>query len=61
MPSFPPYEAPPARRRGALLAWAASILLLAGLVFAAVKFQAEITRAWPPSQRVYAGFAIMKR
>jgi len=61
VPSFPPHEAPPARRRGALLAWAASILLLAGLAIAAVRFQAEVTRAWPPSQRVYAVFAAMVR
>ncbi len=57
-PSFPPYDAPPPRRRGALAAWAVSILVLAGLGFAAVHFQAEIMQGWPPSQRVYAVFGV---
>ena len=57
-PSFPPYDAPPARRRGALAAWAVSILVLAGLGFAAVQFRAGIMSGWPPSQRVYAVFGM---
>jgi hypothetical protein len=57
-PSFPPADAPPARRRGAGAAWAASILVLAGLAFAAVQFRAEIMQGWPPSQRLYAVFGV---
>ncbi len=57
-PSFPPPAAPPARHRGALAAWVVSILVLAGLGFAAVQFRAEIMSAWPPSQRVYAVFGV---
>jgi predicted Zn finger-like uncharacterized protein len=53
---FPDYEEEPVGKRGAFAAWAASLLLLAGLAVAAVQFQAEIMRAWPPSQRLYALF-----
>ena len=43
-------------RRGAWLAWAASLLVVAGLAGAAVAYRTDIMLAWPPSQRVYAVF-----
>ena len=59
--SFPDYEEEqPGWDRRALAAWAASIVVLVGLVAAAVQFRAEVMRGWPPSQRVYAvlGYAV---
>jgi predicted Zn finger-like uncharacterized protein len=54
-PAFPPYEEEaPGRGWGALAAWAASILILVGLGFAAVHFRTDIMQAWPPSVRAYA-------
>ena len=58
VPAFPPREAPPSFAWGALAAWAASILLLIGLGFAAVNFRAEIMQVWPPVQRLYAVFGV---
>ena len=42
--------------RAAAAAWTASIVLLVAVAVAAVQFRAEIMRAWPPSQRLYALF-----
>ncbi len=58
-PSFPPPAAPPPRRRGAFAAWVATILVLAGLGFAAVQFRTEVMQSWPPSQRAYAVFGVV--
>ena len=35
------------------LAWIASLLILAGLAFAAYTYRAPIQAAWPPSERVF--------
>ncbi len=56
LPDYEDEEYEPASNRGATVAWIASVLLLVGLVVAAVQFQTEIMRAWPPSQRLYAVF-----
>lgn len=57
MARFPDYEEEaPAWDRAAAAAWAASVLLLVGLVVAAVQFRADIMHGWPPSQRLYAVF-----
>ncbi len=59
---FPDYEeAAPTWDRPAIAAWAASILLLVGLVVAAVQFRAEVMHGWPPSQRLYAMFGAVPR
>jgi hypothetical protein len=44
----------PGRNRGAVAAWAASLVILVALGFAAVHFRTEIMQAWPPSARAYA-------
>ena len=36
-----------------LLAWVASLLILAALAFAAYTYRAQIQAAWPPSERVF--------
>ena len=40
------------------LAWAASILLLVVLAWAAYGWRAEIMHAWPASERLYAAFGL---
>ncbi len=42
------------RRRGALIAWAVSLLLLALLIWAAFAFRSNVMGAWPPSERLFA-------
>ena len=44
----------PAWDRLALGAWAVSVVVLAGLVVAAVHFRTDVMRGWPPSERLYA-------
>ena len=53
---FPPLRDPAGFDRRALAAWAATVVLLAGLGLAAARYRAEIMQAWPPSQRLYALF-----
>ncbi len=56
---FPDYEEAPEKPildQRAMLAWAASLLLLVGLAVAAVQFRGEVMHIWPPSQRLYAAF-----
>lgn len=60
-PAFPPYDEPVGFAWGALAAWVASILVLAGLAFATVQFRANIMQAWPPSQRAYALIGLAPR
>jgi predicted Zn finger-like uncharacterized protein len=40
------------------LAWAASVLVLVVVVWAAFAWRADIAAAWPPSGRVYALFGL---
>ncbi len=54
-------EEAPASHWGVTAAWFASVLLLVGLVVAAVHFQTEIMQVWPPSQRLYAVFNAAQR
>jgi len=51
-------EAPPPRRRrggvGAVTAWVATLMLLAGAGYGAVRFPHAVIEAWPASARLYA-------
>ncbi len=38
--------------------WAASILLLAALLWAGVAWRGNIMRAWPPSERLYTALGL---
>ncbi len=38
--------------------WAASILFLAALVWAAVAWRGDVMRAWPPSERLYSALGL---
>jgi predicted Zn finger-like uncharacterized protein len=58
-PDVQPAVKQPTLDRQALVAWAASIVVLVGLGVAAVQFRAEVMQGWPPSQRVYAVFGAM--
>ncbi len=53
----PPFAPAPTRAKptgsAPLLAWVASLLILAGLAFAAYAYRAQIQAAWPPSERVF--------
>lgn len=46
------------RRRGALIGWALSLLLLIALAIAAVAWRTDVMAAWPPSQRVYGALGL---
>lgn len=47
------------RGEPALMAgWAASILLLAALLWAGVAWRGNIMRAWPPSERLYTALGL---
>jgi predicted Zn finger-like uncharacterized protein len=52
---------PSTRREGTLLrlAWAASVLVLVLLVWAAYGWRAEIMHAWPASERLYAALGLL--
>jgi predicted Zn finger-like uncharacterized protein len=54
--AFPDYTEDKTSDRGALAAWAVSVLLVTGLALAAVYFREDVMRLWPPSQRLYALF-----
>ena len=47
------HRLPPPRHVGARVAWVASILLLAALVWAGYSQRTTIMQAWPPSERLY--------
>ncbi len=51
----------PALDRTAMAAWTASVLLLVGLVVAVVAYRADLMRAWPQSQRLFALFEAAPR
>jgi predicted Zn finger-like uncharacterized protein len=46
------------RRRGALIAWLLSLLVLAALIWAAFAFRGAVMGAWPPSTRLYAALGL---
>ena len=52
---------PSARREGTLLrlAWAASVLILILLAWAAYGWRTEIMHAWPASERLYAALGLL--
>ena len=52
---------PATRREGTLLrlAWAASVLILVLLAWAAYGWRAEIMHAWPASERLYAALGLL--
>ncbi|HST73964.1 MAG TPA: zinc-ribbon domain-containing protein [Acetobacteraceae bacterium] len=52
---------PAPRREGTLLrlAWAASVLILVLLVWAAYGWRTEIMHAWPASERLYAALGLL--
>jgi predicted Zn finger-like uncharacterized protein len=54
-PIEPPLPRPDSKRGGGALrlAWAASLLAVAGTVVALWVFRAEISAAWPPAARLY--------
>jgi hypothetical protein len=56
-----PVVEPPARREATLLrlAWAASVLILVLLAWAAYGWRAEIMHAWPASERLYAALGLL--
>jgi hypothetical protein len=57
----PPRSVRPKARRGDALpvvAWVASLALLACLVGAAYAWRAPIMAAWPPSERLYAALGL---
>jgi hypothetical protein len=43
----------------AVAAWVLSLAVLAGVVWAAYAYRAEIMAAWPPSQRAYAAMGLV--
>ncbi len=51
-------EPPPRPSLWPAAAWAASILVLALLVWAAFAWRTDIMQAWPPSTRVYAALGL---
>ena len=53
-PMVAPLAEPPPRRLPLVLAWVGSLLVLAGLVAAAVVWREPVMAAWPPSIRLYA-------
>ena len=54
----PPAPLPPPPTIGLRLAWAASVLVLALGLAAALLLHRPIARAWPPSLRVYAALGL---
>ena len=57
-----PQDVRPTERRGGVLpvvAWIASLVLLAFLVGAAYAWRAQIMAAWPPSERLYAALGLV--
>ncbi len=46
------------RRRGALVAWLVSLLILALLIWAAFAFRSQVMGAWPPSERLFAALGL---
>ncbi len=58
----PPLPQPPPIPRGRTLlpvAWAATLMVLAGLAAAAVTWRTDVMRAWPPSERLYAALGLV--
>lgn len=51
-------EPPPRPSLWPAVAWAASLLVLALLVWAAFAWRGDIMQAWPPSTRVYAALGL---
>lgn len=45
-------------RRGTALAWAASVVVIAGVVAALYVWRAPVMHAWPPATRLYAALGI---
>jgi predicted Zn finger-like uncharacterized protein len=54
-------QVPPAAPGPPLLAWGASIGVVVIGLAAGVVFRAPIMKAWPPSQRLYAGLGLVER
>jgi len=46
------------RRRGALVGWVLSVLLLTSLAIEAVAWRTQVMAAWPPSQRLYTALGL---
>ena len=44
-----------------LLAWAASLAVLGALIWAMIAWRADVMRAWPPSERLYAALGLLRR
>jgi predicted Zn finger-like uncharacterized protein len=51
------YESLPSRR-GALIGWVLSGVLLAAIGWSAVSFRSQVMAAWPPSERVYGALGL---
>ncbi len=47
-----------AGRSDGWIGWAASLVLLAALVWTAIAYRAEVQRAWPPSTRLYTALGV---
>lgn len=59
---FPPIVPGNTRPRfPVFLAWAASLALLGALAWAMVAWRADVMRAWPPSERLYAALGLLRR
>jgi predicted Zn finger-like uncharacterized protein len=55
----PPQDFETARsRRGAIIGWVASLVLLAAIGWAAVSWRGQVMAAWPPSERVYGALGL---
>lgn len=58
----PPLPRPPQAPRDRTLlplAWAATLMVLAGLAAATVIWRTDVMRAWPPSERLYAALGLL--
>jgi predicted Zn finger-like uncharacterized protein len=51
---------PPPRSTAPLIAWIASLVFVALLIWAAVNWRADIMQAWPPSTRAYAALGLTR-
>jgi hypothetical protein len=55
-----PKPAPPASKAPVVVAWAASILILAAAVAGFLTYRGQVMKAWPPSARLYAALGLTR-
>ena len=44
-----------------LLAWVGSLVLLGALAWAMIAWRLDVMRVWPPSERLYSAFGLLRR